>query len=307
MTKYLLVHAGAEFMEDIKKSTLNSVDLLSPISTKCIWNLSRKVLPRIAPILGKYWVRKYLYSSVKKPSIYEYVIIFDSNIWLDNLEEFKSYFINSKIIIWYWNVIKDVERLERVKDSGLKIFTFDDADSEKFGLNFGNQFHWIESDQVVDQIKYDVVYIGRSKNRLSEIEKIYLKCKDLNLRTFFYVVRDKKMQSSNVLTLVDEFMPYDQALDVVKKSQIIVDINSDLQSGMSLRPLEAMALKKKLITNCKACRKLYPYSNENLLYLNDALINDDNFKIFIKTKLNPSKMPNYLDFHIDTWLREIAN
>ena len=38
-----------------------------------------------------------------------------------------------------------------------------------------------------DDLIYDVLFVGRVKNRLSEIENLYSQCKELGLNVFFHV------------------------------------------------------------------------------------------------------------------------
>ena len=69
-------------------------------------------------------------------------------------------------------------------------------------------------------------------------------------------------------------MPYNEVLQYIEKSKAILDYVSDNQSGLTLRPLEAMFFRKKLITNDISIINRDFYKKENIFILGKDDISD---------------------------------
>lgn len=115
-----------------------------------------------------------------------------------------------------------------------------------------SQLQQILNSNTDNSILYDVAFLAALKGRENEIYKTFLKLKEEDLITFFYLFHpNMRIRIPDILkeTLHTEKIQYDEYIKQVIHSKAILEIVQKGQEGMSLRPLEALILKKKLITN----------------------------------------------------------
>jgi hypothetical protein len=155
--------------------------------------------------------------------------------------------------------------------------TFDSYDARKhnmmllpqvFDLNHLRQF---VNDNTEKAILYDVTFLAALKGREYEIYKTYERLKDEELIAFFYLFHpNTRIRIPEVLRnfLHTEKMLYDSYIKQASRSKAILEIVQKGQEGMSLRPLEALMLKKKLITNNLSMVNEKIYLPDNVYILN---------------------------------------
>jgi len=299
-----MLHAGADFMNDIKEVSKREIVLVSPVAKSQIVNNIRKILTRYLTKISGYWVKFYLRDCVKDREETYVVIVFDSPIWLNNIKTIQRFFPNSKIIVWYWNTIKCETLLNKVKKTSVPVYTFDKKDAQTHSIKLNTQFHWLKKEsQYSSGITYDAVFIGRTKDRLKLIENVYSSLTKAGLNVYFHVVKDNINYKSEIITLQTKYLRYHEALEIVRVSRVIIDLNSIGQTGLSLRPLEAIFLQKKLVTNCVALREYSQESNDNVYYLSDNFEQDQDELInFMRKKFDDSIAISPDQFFVDSWL-----
>ena len=169
---------------------------------------------------------------------------------------------SAKIIMFYMNTLNNYY-MKILNDENIDEFwTFDKADSKKFNLMYNTQFYSNEIRLKDSKILFDILYLGRNKGRkqrLSDIKKVF---DANNLKCNFNIIDSEK-----------DYVDYDEYLDLVSKTKCIFDYNIEGQIGLSLRPLEALFFKKKLITNNKDIKKYDFYNKDNIF-----VIGDDDYK-----------------------------
>lgn len=176
---------------------------------------------------------------------YDKVVITDSDINKGALN-YLSKVAGNKTILYYWNKIESRE-LELYKEAtklGIKQATYNLHDAMEYKIEYIPQFWNGEYVKYAKQgdIKWDVIFCGRAKNRLDNILKI--KQNIGGMRTNFWVVSDEKTEDT-----VKEGRPYSDYLHDVGSSAAILDVVGEDNWGLTWRPLEALFCKKKLITN----------------------------------------------------------
>ena len=98
-------------------------------------------------------------------------------------------------------------------------------------------------------------------------------------------------------------MPYPEVLQNINRSRAILDFVSPNQSGYTLRPLEALFLNKKLITNEPSIRQETFYRSENIFIYGE----DDQDKLldFINSPFQKVDPSAYQIYDFDNWLSAI--
>lgn len=193
---------------------------------------------------------------------YDTIIIFD-RIWdFSIIEYIAKKNKKARIIFWYWNkVIKEIP--DKFKKY-CEVWSFDEADCKKYGFNKNIQFYIYKDTFEKEPIKQDVYFVGKEKNRGKEIVAVV---KELEERG--YIVKCEILTNNSEIEekyrIIDS-VPYKKAIKNVLQSRCILDIANKEQSGITLRVLESLFYKKKLITN-NVCVKQLPFYNENNIFI----------------------------------------
>ena len=231
---------------------------------------------------------------------YESIIVFDNQY-----SKFILKYISKKIrkdqslIMWYWNPVSLTQKYYTPADIfpiTKNIWTFDPEDSKKYGLKFNTTFfsHDVRLPQM--NIEYDVYFIGKNKGRETVLNQLENDFKNQKISSNIIIISDDKNQQPKT-----NLISYQQNLENIAKSKVIIEILQKGQSGNSLRPLEAIFLKKKLITNNKFISNELFYDRDNIFILGDD--SADDLLRFINTpfKEYPSEIIDY--YTISSWLR----
>lgn len=191
----------------------------------------------------------------------------------------KNFGLCEKQVLWLWNPrqtlnISEVEFRFLVfilKLSGVSIWTFDRGDAQKYNLNFHEQVY---SRDLVSSVrgcnkKNDVFFIGVDKGRLETLKKISSLLDDLSLIYSFNVVPDSHKDYSDKEPFISEkIFSYDEYLNLLSVTDVILEIVQNGQSGLTLRTLEAIFFNKKMITTNKNIIE-YDFYNENNIFIYD--------------------------------------
>lgn len=205
-------------------------------------------------------------------------------------------------IIFLWNTIESP--LENIPDEW-EIWTFDTGNAKQFGYKYGGTFYPIQeygSGINNEQLKYDVFFAGLDKGRRAKIEELERDFDNLNI-TYRMDLMSRKVRQ----ILFDRYVmpkPYSELIKCIKESKAILDITKEGQSGLTLRVLESLVFRKKLITNNRCITNLKIYSPRNIFVLGKDDINT--LPTFIDT---PCSTVNFdiTEYDISNWLDRILN
>lgn len=164
-----------------------------------------------------------------------------------------------KLNYWAWNPIKKngFEYFQFIKDVGFKPYTFEPKDAQKYQVGLLNQFYRMKVNyNNTNDCKYDFYFIGFIKNRGDKIVKLKSYLIDNGFSVLFHVVND-----------INQSIPYEESIKNILASRCLIEIVEDGLKGVTLRPLEALAFNKKLLTN-----------NQNIF--NQNFYNENNICVF---------------------------
>lgn len=170
--------------------------------------------------------------------------------------------VNSGVAVklWCWNPIRlNVvlqKQIDEIKTIGISVYTFDKKDAKEFGLCYISQiypiFKHLEENAV--EPRSDFYFLGCDKQRAPILEE--LKNMLANYKCDFRVVKAPK-----------DYITYKENIDNVKQTRCVVDIVQADQIGLTLRPLEALTFRKKLITNNREIINYEFYNHKNIFVL----------------------------------------
>lgn len=203
-----------------------------------------------------------------------------------------------RIILWYRNSVEASGEPSPDIAGSCEIWSFDKADCERYGYRYNPQFYGGNPAYKERDPEWDVFFVGQEKGRLQKIRDIEARLKGVGLTTEFRIVGHNS-----------GYLPYDKVVDLISRSRAILDIQADWQDGMTLRPLEALFYKKKLITNSSAYASsdLYDSSNAFLVDKDDWLCISDFVRGLYKVQTN--RVSLLRKYGIEGWLErfEIKN
>lgn len=202
-----------------------------------------------------------------------------------------------------------------------KIFSFDAGDCNKYGFEKTNNYIYLAEKKAVLQPKYKALTISSFDKRFINYNKIahFFENKGIKFK-FVFVSRNigfKKFKYNLKLFLnskqqlkINQFskfrskkIPLDRMLNSYENTFCIVDIVHKNQTGLSFRVFEAMALKKKIITDNQEIKK-YPFYNPN----NILVVDFDDFKIstsFFDTDYQEIEKSIYENYTLNSWINKI--
>lgn len=186
------------------------------------------------------------------------VIMFDAGIEnADNLARYiKRINPSIRIVFWYWNPVKNNKSPFDSKYID-EVWTYNRFDAKKYNLKYNYQFYpqtLIDRSRDNQQVaSIDVIFLGADKGRKQVLNKLKACAEKQGLKTNFTIVESKKNE-----------MEYKSYIDCANDSKCIVDIVPNQFCGLTIRPLEALVMNKKLITNYVDIINYDFYTKENI-------------------------------------------
>lgn len=212
---------------------------------------------------------------------------------------------NTRKIVWFWNSVNDglyakmhsmTEDIRWMKKVGCEIATFDPFDASVFQIKKCNQFFnffGVPKDILYPQ--YDLYFIGnpRGESREKTLAEIMSTANNQNL-SFNVLMRN---------TTMNGYIAYPENLRHAANSRCIVEIVRDNQTGLSLRPLEALGLRRKLLTNNKHIKLQKLYCPDNIFIWGED--NPERLKQFINAPYKPMSESVQMEYDVNTWIKNL--
>lgn len=276
--KILLIGMGFyNYEEKIKKSMEkcgNEVDLIFDMPSngtflkRC---LSDKMLCRIQK-----QYQKRLLESVEFGSYAKIIVIVGRNLHYFFLEEIrKRKGTNAQLILYLWDDVKRVENFEHIKGLYDLIYSFDPNDCAAYGFQFLPLFYTDEFYPMNKNKEYDVfTAVFDYSDRMEIIEKII--SQNINHKLHFIVNQGKYKYISSILTKKNksQFIHYrgipiskERNIEFIHRSKAMLDIQYKSQKGLTIRTLESVGCKIKLITTNQDIYNYDFYNNNNIFIL----------------------------------------
>ena len=165
---------------------------------------------------------------------------------------------NKNVFVYYWNLVTDKEIDPNIiKNCGVKLCTFDEGDAKKFGIRYVDTY-FFNLPKIDCKITNDIFYVGVERDNRKE------KVDSLKKSLSNYAMNYDITISNN--TNDKSYMSYQEIIERIQCSKSILDLTRNNQVGLTLRPLEALQFKKKLITDNKNIVN-YPFYNKQNIFI----------------------------------------
>ena len=280
---------------------------------QCLYkNQSKGVVSKIIIALGIYFYSPLLYLVYgdwkKQLDQYDMFIVVSRKAAKYAVKYIKKK-TGKRVVVWYWNLVTDMELSpEYCRNNGCEPWSFDHEDCRKYDMRFGDTYYFPpEEFQVAHKIKNDMFYVGINrpgrKNLLAQLGS-YLNENGLK---YCFNLTAIPTEPAAIRSQYSPRMRYEEIIDAINESRAILDLNRENQSGMTLRPMEALFYKRKLVTNNSDIIQYRIYDKKNTF-----ILNGNNFegladfltKPYIEDQANADKRKKY---SYDEWLKRIIN
>ena len=225
---------------------------------------------------------------------YDTIILFDTGNAKELLDYIFNYSEGKRIIFWYWNAVAG-SISPKLIDKKYEIWSFDKEDCKTYNFKYNTQFYVKENiSHMCKEIYpiYDFIFVGQEKGRTQQLSMLADELDNLNLLYEFYIVdgKAKKINSTSRFKY-GKMLLYPEIIKRINTTRGIIDIVFEKQSGMTLRPLEALFFKKKLVTNYANIVKEKFYNKNNIF-----IIGQDDIKKLRDFIYSPYDTTNYDEY-----------
>lgn len=282
-----------------------------------------KVIIRLKKDLLLKKIKNYYHKVIKENENKKYDYIFflsPETITRELLIELKESQKQAKFILYMYDSIRNKKNALEILDEFDICFTFDKEDSKKYpNFKFLSLFYLDEyknSSQKNKEIKYDLSFIGTiHSDRYRIIKKIEqsLVEKKLVLKTYMYFpsklmylfmrIFNKDYRYSKIKEFSFSPISKEEILDILLSSKVILDIQHPNQIGLTMRTIEMIGLKKKIVTTNENIKEYDFYNPNNIL-----IVDRENLKIdyeFFQKEYIDLDEKIYEKYSLENWLKVI--
>ena len=159
------------------------------------------------------------------------------------------------------------------------VVSFDKRDSEKYGWKYYSGIYSnMSKENEKEDLRYDIFFVGNNKGRLNILHFLYKKFTDYNLKCNFYIseVNESMIRYRDIN--YNTYIDYNNVIENIKKSKVILEVLQEGQNGTTLREMEALVYEKGLLTNNQelVCERYY---SKDQMYIFDDIENIDMDKV----------------------------
>lgn len=240
----------------------------------------------------------------------------------DMFAEIRQCQSDAEFILYQWDSEKNLPYSKGIHIFFDRIYTFDRPDSirepEKYTLL--PLFYLPEYSEIAkhhSEIKYDCSYIGTAHPRkYKEINEISIAIKDKMPRQFIFHYMPSKLKYIYHKIKAPEYknahfnefetnkLSKQETMDIISESFCILDAPQSGQTGLTIRTIECLGARKKLITTNSDIASYDFYNPANILiWSKDAKI--DFSSDFFTSDYHELADDTYQQYSLSTWIRTL--
>ncbi|WLC80090.1 hypothetical protein [Clostridium estertheticum] len=227
---------------------------------------------------------------------------------------------SARFVLYMWDSLTlypNSKKLIPIFDKSYS-FDLDDCDSVD-NLYFMPLFYCKEYEELgkenAQEKEYDIVSVCTAHpNRYKTMNELFPKLESKGIRVFSYMFLNKLQYVYNKMFVPEfkgtksgkfKFIPLSEQenIDVLKKSNTVFDMQHNKQSGLTMRTIETLGAKRKMITTNTNIKK-YDFYNENNIFIMDKYSLEE-IEQFIKHKYEPIGEDIYTKYSLHRWIETI--
>ena len=241
------------------------------------------------------------------------------------LEHLKRVYKNAKFIMYQWDSIENVKNAQNLFKYFDEISTFDMRDYEKYSKESGKwKFRplFYVDDFCIDkrnrsEYDIDILFVGSyhsERNLFINGIKDFCKREGLKFFTYLYIPRfyfikrkltSKEFRTVNLNEVQFKALSRYELIELVKRSKLIIDYQAHSQSGLTMRTIESIGAKSKLITTNEHVKYYDFYNPINIMIVNKENIGAQIDVSFINNDYVEIDQNIYEKYSLRNWILDI--
>jgi len=290
-----------------------------------------KSLLRIWPEIVGIKSNKYYDGIIRHAKKVHYDVVFiikGEALSLERLYKLRDTLPDSRFIFYTWDSLKNFKNSQEKIPCFDKAYSFDVHDTEMnsgivhLPLFYTCSYEWlgdlIEDADIVADI--DLLFLGSiHTDRYRAIKKIFSESSkvldDLNIYSHFYFqsrwvfalrkLVNKEFRKIPLLDVKWNALDKVETFSLIGSSKILIDVQHVNQTGLTMRTIECIGAKKKLITTNVEVKNYDFYDPQNILVIDRE--NPVITKEFLMTPYQPLEEKIYRKYSLREWLRQILS
>lgn len=284
--------------------------------SKAIGRVNKNLLKSVT----KRYFNNYVLPLITKKQ-YDYVLVIGGMTFAFTPEmvcKIKQMNKKAKFIMYQWDSERNLPYSKGIHEFFDDVYSFDRYDCMnnnmyKFlPLFYTKNYEEIGSKEV-ESYKYCCSYIGTAHpKKVKEINDIVRATEDIFPKQYIYHYMPSKLKYIYHKIFAPEFkelsfsdfqtkkMSSNQVMKVFSESQCILDAPQAGQTGLTIRTIECLGAKRKMITTNNDIRYYDFYREENILIYNGTI---DKNNIFFKSQYVDIKEETYKKYSLRSWLK----
>lgn len=230
----------------------------------------------------------------------------------------RQQFPSAKFILYMWDSFSNRQQAVANLEYFDSVFSFDKNDAQEFGLHFRPLF-FSKGFETAEQVagEFDISFIGTAhSDRYSIVQKIdrqlgasvkrywYLFLQ-ANWVYWFYRLTNASFREARYTDFQFDTISKVEVQRVFNRSKVILDIEHPYQTGLTMRTLETLGARKKLVTTNSSV-KFYDFYDEENIYVIDRAEPSIPAEFFDKP-YKQVDLKTYRKYSLVGWVEEIFN
>ena len=238
------------------------------------------------------------------------------------IKELRNSLPKARFILYQWDALKNFLYIKNMFPYFDVCFSFDKYDSEQYeNLKFLPLFYHQIYEEIgnieQNEYQYDCFYVGTAHPKKYEsINKMSFYLKDAlprqfiyqympsRLKFFYHKMKDKEYKRAKFKEFETQKLSTQDIADLIKNSRCVLDAPQGGQTGLTMRTMECLGAKRKLITTNTDIRHYDFYNESNILIFDGSI--DFNSPFFTNSYQDiPEEV--YKKYSLRNWLKTMLD
>ncbi|MCT2534633.1 hypothetical protein NC661_05475 [Aquibacillus koreensis] len=270
-------------------------------------------------------IKKYFNKIMSETSgrTYDLVFIVNCKVFTpEMLKQLRKTQKSARFVLYMWDSLTLYPSSKELISIFDKAYSFDSDDCNEIeGLSFLPLFYSKDFEKLgqedVKEYEFDIVSVCTAHpNRYKTMHNLFpiLEAKGINVFSYMFL---NKLQFLYNKVFVKEFknakksefkfkpLSEKENLAVLRKSNVVFDMQHNKQSGLTMRTIETFGAKRKMITSNGNIKKYDFYNSNNIFVLENQ--NPDEIIEFLENSYEPINSEIYEKYSLSHWLKTIIN
>lgn len=253
---------------------------------------------------------------------YDIIFVVNGKIFTESMiNRMRTKFDRSKFVFYTWDSVKNYPNSIEIAKLFDKAYTFDLEDSKKYKelsflpLFYSDGFKKIK--RLPANYEYDILSVCTAHpNRYKVIKETFplLERKGVRIFSFLYInklqylynkLKAKEFKKAKKQEFSFEILPEDKYISKLEKSKAVFDVEHSNQTGLTIRTIETLGAKRKLITTNTTIKE-YDFYNENNIFILTSN-NSNEICLFLDKPFEEIDDSIYRKYSVESWVNNVIN